>query len=96
MLNRVSIKRLFRRFKWILFYNWSSLTLNQYPYETCKYCGKCFHVSWNVDDKYWEKVVGVNDSGGGSLCIDCFIELANKKDVCIPNSAFKYNIFNPK
>jgi len=50
---------------------------------------------WSVRDDIWKKVVGVNDDGGGSLCVDCFVEMANNKDILIRNDDFQLEIFNP-
>lgn len=89
------LKRFYRRVKWLLFYQWYSLTLNSWSYESCKICGKSFRIRWNVKDTYWKKVVNVSDSGGGSLCVDCFLELAEKKLIQIKSSDIEIEIFDP-
>lgn len=93
---KMLIKRLFRRIRWLIIYQWPTLTLKSWPYESCKKCGKLLRIRWNVEDKYWQKVANVQDDGGGSLCIDCFIELAVIKDIKIPIDAFDINIFEPE
>ena len=90
-------KRLLKRIKWLLINQWLLLTLSSWPYETCENCEKAFRISWLVEDKYWYKVMDVSDDGGGSLCLDCFLEKANKKGVVIPEDAvdiFLENIIN--
>ena len=90
------IKRLYRRLKWVLLYQWRSITLRQWPYESCRICGKAFRINWSVADEYWCKVVGVSDDGGGSLCIDCFLECADYIKIDIPISKIKIGIFKPE
>lgn len=58
--------------------------------ESCKNCGKCFHVNWSVKDEVWKQVMNVSDESGGSLCVDCFIDIANKKGFRL--SADDFNI----
>lgn len=86
------MRRLFRRIRWFLFYQWHTLL---WPYESCQRCGKAFQICWSVEDVYWQKVIGVSDDSGGSLCIDCFIELANDLKITIPDEAFRIEIFQP-
>lgn len=89
------LRRLIRRFRWTLIYQWRSLSLKAWPYESCQRCGKSFRVCWNVQDQYWHIVVGVSDDGGGSLCVDCFLELAEYFKVDIPIDAIKIEVFQP-
>jgi len=88
------LKRLIRRIKWLCFYQWKTLTLHQWPYESCRYCGKVFHITWSVKDEYWQKVIGVLDNSGGSFCLDCFLECANKLKIKIPLESIQFEIFN--
>lgn len=90
------IKRLLRRVRWLLFYQWQSLTLDQWPYESCWMCGKSFRIVWSVEDKYWIAVVGVEDGSGGSLCLDCFLWYADSLDIVIPSDAIELQIFKSK
>jgi hypothetical protein len=92
----VLAKRLYRRARWFCIYQWESLTLKQWPYESCKVCGKAFRLMWGVEDYYWRKIVGVSDSGGGSWCLDCFLERARHLDINVPESAISYRIFDPE
>ena len=92
---RGTLRRLKRRFLWLLMYQWSSLTLSQWPYESCRKCGKSFRLLWNVKDQLWKKVMNVNDEDGGSYCVDCFIERANKIGIIIPNEDINIELFQP-
>lgn len=85
------IKRLLRRIHWLLFIQWEDLRLRDWPCESCKRCGKCFRLMWNVEDNYWRKVFG--DPDGGVLCLDCFLALAKKKGVVIPTSSITVEPF---
>lgn len=87
--------RLLRRIKWLFIKQWNSLSLNKWPYESCENCGKSFRICWLVEDKYWYSVMQRNDNGGGSLCVDCFLDQADKLGISIPPSAFKIEIFTP-
>jgi len=90
------VRRIFRKIKWSILGQWSDVTLKQWPYESCITCGNGFRTIWSVEDKYWHKVMGVSDSGGGSLCIDCFIRKAEKLKQKIPQEAFCIDIFYPE
>ena len=89
----MTLKRLYRRARWLLFSQWRNLTLGSWEYESCQHCGKSFRVRWTVEDQYWRQVVGVTDSGGGSYCVDCFVELALRRGVDIPPEAYRLDIF---
>jgi hypothetical protein len=83
ILYRTAIKRIFRRIKYVF-----TKELFEWPYESCRRCGHCFKVQWNVRDEKWKEVIGVLDEGGGSFCIDCFLEIADNKYVEIKPSDF--------
>lgn len=51
---------------------------------------------WHVDDHIWQEVVGVNDDTGGSLCVDCFVKLAEKKSIYIKPEEIKLDLFYPE
>jgi hypothetical protein len=89
------LKRLWRRVTWLFIYQWKTITLKKWPYESCKKCGKVFRTVWQVEDSYWNKVIGSSD-GGGILCLDCFIEKANDQGIFIPKEAIKIEIFQPE
>lgn len=89
----MSIKRLLRRVFWLTVHQWRDLTLRQWPYESCRMCGKAFRVLWSVEDSYWRGVMGVPDDGGGSLCLDCFLEHAEWLGIVIPREAFAISVF---
>lgn len=91
----VFIKRLFRRLRWFVFRQWRTVTQKQWPYETCWMCGKAIYTVWYVKDRYWRDVVGVFDTGGGSLCVGCFIEYAERLNIDVPQEAFEIAVFMP-
>jgi hypothetical protein len=88
--------RLLRRIRWLLVYQWRSLSLRRWPYETCWMCGQAVRIRWSVQDRYWRQVVGVPDEGGGSLCLSCFLEYAEWLHIDVPVEAFTYEIFRPE
>lgn len=89
-------KRLYRRVRWLLLSQWRTLSLAAWEYESCQHCGKSFRVRWTVQDQYWLAVVGVEDSGGGSYCVDCFVELALRRGVNVPEDAYEIDVFIPE
>lgn len=91
MIIPLSIKRILRRIKYVFLFR--SLS---WKYESCKDCGHCFRINWSVKDEIWEKVMGVSDGGGGSLCIDCFIERAEKKGIYIKDEDYGIRLFIPE
>lgn len=89
---RLWIKRLLRRIRFIFI----DRTMFSWEYESCKHCGKCFRINWQVKDEIWNKVAGVTDGSGGSLCIDCFINIAEDKGIKINDTMFEHiSIFLP-
>jgi len=66
--------------------------LSTWEYESCRRCGHCFRLCWQVSDDKW---IAVHGNEGGCLCIDCFIELANKRGIKINNSDIRMELFNP-
>jgi hypothetical protein len=93
---KIALMRLMRRVKWLIVHQWNTLTLRQWPYESCKRCGKTFHLVWNVEDRYWREVMGVLDDSGGSLCLDCFIECAERRGINVPSKSISLKVFMPK
>ena len=87
---KMIVKRFIRRLLWLFLYQWNSLTLFKWPYESCKRCGKSFRIVWSVKDEFWYKVMQRKDNGGGSLCLDCFIELAENKDIELKEDDFNF------
>jgi hypothetical protein len=85
---RLVLKRIFRRIKYIFLFR-NLFWVN----ESCKDCGHCFRIAWLVKDEIWEKVM--NDKNGGSLCIDCFIERAEKKNIELSKEDFNIEVFLP-
>lgn len=67
-----------------------------WEYESCIDCGRGFRVLWSVKDELWQKVRGVPNDGGGSLCVGCFVERAEKKGIHITREDFEiFKFFNP-
>jgi len=85
----IFIRRVIRRLKYIFIgrYDWD--------FESCIDCGHCFHINWTVRDELWNKVMNVDDGGGGSLCVDCFVDRALNKKIFLKNNDFILNIFVP-
>jgi hypothetical protein len=87
-------KRIYRRIKWLI------LNINEcftWEYESCINCGKNFRICWSVKNEIWENVIGVKDGTGGSLCIDCFIVIAEKMGIYLNEDDFDFiNLFYPK
>jgi len=79
----IGMRRLFRAIRHIPVFLYESFT---YQCESCRVCGRCFRVRWSVRDDIWQKVMNVNDCGGGSLCLDCFIKRAEKVNVLMNTS----------
>ncbi|MDD5649302.1 MAG: hypothetical protein PHF86_02610 [Candidatus Nanoarchaeia archaeon] len=88
---KIIVKRVLRRIKYVFILK----DLINWEYESCKRCGHCFRLLWSVKDELWRKVTGSVDDGGGSLCVDCFIELALQKNIKISNDDILIELFNP-
>lgn len=86
------LKRIIRRIKYFPIYLKEA---RSWEYESCKRCGSIFRLVWTIDNELWKKVMDVNDDGGGSVCIDCFIKLAENKNVEIKNKNLKIDPFYP-
>jgi len=82
------IKRIIRRIK---FFPRFVLEAKRWEYESCQKCGSCFRIAWKVRDDIWQTVTGKNN--GGSYCVDCFIKLAETKDIVIKKSDIKLDLF---
>ena len=89
----MTLKRLYRRIRWLLLTQWRSLSLKKWPYESCQLCGRGFKVRWTVEDKYWNELMGGEN---GCLCVDCFIEEAEFKGIDFPDSAIEIHVFRPR
>jgi len=48
-----------------------------------------------VGDATWREVVGVPDDGGGSFCVDCFLERANRAGVYVHPAGLDMIPFQP-
>jgi hypothetical protein len=87
------IKRIIRRVKYFPKFIKEAFS---WEYESCKRCGSIFRIVWNVDDKIWQKVMEVSDDGGGSLCIDCFVKIAESKGIIIKPEQINIKLFYPE
>lgn len=52
----------------------------QYECESCDNCGRCYNLVGYWDDNKW---LSVNGQEGGCLCVECFLELADIKNINI-------------
>jgi len=93
MKNFYRVKRIIRRLKYFPKFIKEALI---WEYESCDECGSIFRIMWQVDDEIWKKVMNVEDEGGGSLCVDCFIKKSEKKKIIIKSSDVKLNLFYPE
>ena len=59
----------------------------QYDYESCGRCGNNFNVAYILYDKKWVEIYG-ND--GGCLCVDCLMDMANKKGIFLKKEDFRW------
>lgn len=82
--------RIIRRIKYIPSFIKQSFN---WEYESCKICSNSFRIMWHVNDNIWQKVMNINDDGGGSLCVDCFIKKAEKQGIIIKESEIQINLF---
>jgi len=51
-----------------------------WEYESCNRCGNCYRLPYIVKDDIWLKI---NGREGGCLCFNCFIQIANEKNVLV-------------
>jgi hypothetical protein len=84
--------RILRRIRYVFVLN----DLLIWEYESCQRCGHCFRICWSVKDEIWKKVMNVTDDGGGSLCVDCFVELACAKNIEIKDEDIRLELFLPE
>ena len=80
------IKRLYRRVKYFPIHI-KEIATN--PYESCRRCGTLYRLLWYVDSYYWEKVI----RGDGCYCLDCFIKIAEIRNIRIPINKFELDLF---
>lgn len=81
-------KRIFRRIRFIFFLK----DMITWEYESCIRCGHCYRVLWKISDEKWNAVKGDQN---GCLCIDCFLEMANNKNIVINANDIQVKVFNP-
>lgn len=86
---KLVFKRIIRRIKYV--FNLHEILT--WSFESCEKCGHCFKLMWSIKNEKWIKVMGTDN---GCLCIDCFIEIAKKKNIKITQNDFEtIEIFNP-
>lgn len=86
---KIFTKRFIRRIK----YAFNFKDMLYWKYESCQVCGSCFHLVWSVKDDKWLKV---NNTDSGLLCLDCFINKANRHKIELNSSDIdKIELFNP-
>jgi len=86
----IFLKRFFRRLRFAFHFK----EMYSWPYESCDRCGHLFKLLWSASDKKWEEVTG---SENGCLCVSCFIEKANEKNISINSlDITRLEVFNPK
>jgi len=73
---RIFFKRVFRRF--IHFLRFKEMWL--WEYESCNRCGSCYRLPAGWIDSKW---LAINGKEKGCLCIDCFLILAQEKNISI-------------
>ena len=65
-----------------------------WEYESCERCGHCYRLAWWAKDGVWRAVYG---SDKGTLCIDCFAEMAEKKGITLsPHDFERIEFFEPE
>ena len=83
----IFIKRVINRLNNVL----RTPTMKQYPYETCKRCGKDYRIIYSGSDNLWENI----SEKYNLLCLDCFITLANKNGIKLNINDFEtLEVFN--
>jgi len=92
MLKKIVYRRIIRRIRHFPAFIFEAMG---WEYESCQRCGSAFRVMWSVDDNIWNKVTGENDGGGGSYCVDCFIKIAEAKNIIIEPNNIKLSLFYP-
>ena len=58
-----------------------------WEFESCDKCGRCYRVAWTIRDDLWRQVVGEAEI---TLCLDCFIELAERKGIRVQKRDFEW------
>ncbi len=67
----------------------SQETNNRWRGETCKRCGRDQRMAWSVTDECWLRIVHVSWQER-TLCLECFLKLADVKKEPIRLSDFRY------
>jgi len=56
--------------------------------ETCKCCTREQRLAWTVSNKLWQKVV-ISYYRLGVLCLECFLRMADDRDVTVTREDIK-------
>ena len=86
---KLFLTRLWRRIKHLPCFVKESAT---WECKTCDECAVAYKLIWSVSDRAWNEVVGDNN---GKLCVSCFINRANEKNIDIVKASFVIQVFNP-
>jgi len=60
-----------------------------YQGEICKKCGREQRIAWSVTNDLWEAVVSP-EFKNKTLCLECFLEMADEKEVDIKLKDFVF------
>jgi hypothetical protein len=71
-------KRFFRFFRYFCIHYLHDVFI--YNGESCARCGRLYKVWFLTDDKTWNDVISNSPFEYKTLCIDCFLSLAEKKN----------------
>ncbi len=91
---KVSKRVILRRFLARLKPLWRIREIFDWYYETCDLCGSDYRLAIHIKERIWIKVNGRSE---GTLCMDCFIKTAQKKNVQLTLNDFVHVwVFDPK
>lgn len=83
------LKRFIRRIRYAFYFR----EIVSWRNESCDRCGHCFRLCWSVRDEKWLEVCGSDD---GCLCLDCFVELANRRGIgLVQTDIERMDLFTP-
>lgn len=87
------IKYILRRFIRRLQFAFDFKSLWAWGYETCSKCGMDYRLVIDIKDQTW---LLVNGTDSGCLCNNCFLKIAQEKNINISLDDFnKLWVFNP-
>jgi hypothetical protein len=92
-INGLSIIIIFNRFIARLKHVFRFSEIISWEYETCGMCGMDYRLAIGIEDSKW---ITVNGKSGGCLCLNCFLKMAEKKNITIDYDDFIHLwVFNP-